>query len=391
MSMRFSNTRFGPPRFRCATAGMVLMVTASGAPAADCVDQHYYEGSSSCTVPSGMNVVSLRIDGAGGGAGGMASLTPGAEPEGASGGNGATVSGAMQVSPNDVLHLAASRGGQPGADGGAALGAGGPAGVGNGDGGMGGGGGQGGGGGGGGGGASSLTIASTDVWIRAGGGGGGGGGGTTPPQVGGSRSEALALTALCTSAALSAGDGAAVNLGVSDPSGGGGGNGGTFANAPSTLLQAAAAMPPAQGAGGGVSGDSCYSARGEFMELSVTGNSEGGRHDGDPAQNGGITLTFSFIPERTAQISAINALGATVQAPVDMPPGYAVSEYRVTCTSSAGDRVTGTAPGPMPSATIPMALPGGQTWTCALDATLTDAVSGDALKTLPTQRQSSHS
>ncbi|GAB2807592.1 hypothetical protein GCM10027276_05270 [Comamonas piscis] len=390
MSKRFSYTRSGPQCFRCATAGMVLAVTAPYALAADCVDQKNYMGASSCTVPSGMNVVSLRLDGAGGGAGGSASVMPGTDPKGGNGGKGATVWGAMQVSPDAVLQLVAGTGGLPGGDGETALGAGGPGGLGEGGGGMGGDGGQGGGGGGGGG-ASSLAIAETSVWIRAGGGGGGGGGGTALAHDGVSENKALTLTTLCMSAAPSGGNGGTANPGAADRAGGGGGNGGTFATAPTTLLQAVAGMPPAQGAGGGFSGDSCYSARGEFMEFTVEGNSEGGFPGGSLAQSGGISLTFSFVPERTAQISAINAMGATVQAPVDMPPGYAVSEYRVSCVGSAGDRVAGTAPGPTPTAHVPMALPDSQTWTCTLDASLTDTITGDALKTLPTQRQSSPS
>ncbi|WP_313332728.1 hypothetical protein [Comamonas sp.] len=383
-------------RTRYAAAGFALAAAAPYALAVDCEDAAYYVESTSCQVPQGMNIVNIRVDGAGGGAGGLAAPTLGLADGGAAGANGATVAGAMQVSPNAQLQFLIGTAGQQGANGSDTPMAGGTGGSGDGPGGAGGIGGDGGGGGGGGG-ASSLTIAGTSMWIRAGGGGGGGGAGPLGAEAGRPRNDSMPLTKVCTNAAASGGNGGNVEpITPNGPSGGGGGNGGTYANAASTALQAnsASQTPPAHGSEGGFTGDSCAPDRVEFLFFEASGNSRGGINaegtHSTPASNGGVFFIFGFDPDRTAQITAISSTGVSVQEPQAMPPGYAVNEYRVTCTGSAGGNASGSAPGPAASANIPMSLPGNQIWTCEVTTTLVDSTGGDSITTIPTSQQSSH-
>jgi len=207
----------------------------------------------------------------------------------------------------------------------------------------------------------------------------------------------MPLTKVCTNAAASGGNGGNVEpITPNGPSGGGGGNGGTYANAASTAVHANAASqtPPAHGSEGGFTGDSCAPDRVEFLFFEASGNSRGGINDkgthSTPASNGGVFFVFGFDPDRTAQITAINSTGVSVQEPQAMPPGYAVNEYRVTCTGSAGGNASGSAPGPAASANIPMSLPGNQIWTCEVTTTLVDSTGGDSITTIPTSQQSSH-
>jgi len=376
----------------CALIGASQQVQAQ-----DCVDEVYYTEATTCTVPSGMNIVNLRVDGAGGGAGGSPYPPLRLGYGGARGAKGATVAGAVQVSPGATLHLRAGMAGQQGADAMGVPTVGGVGGTGDGHGGA-GGGGRHGGGGGGGGGASSLNIAGTSMWVRAGGGGGGGGGGVLGFAEGVAQSAGVVQSDQCSSAASAAGDGDEVEpVSQGGASGGGGGNGGTYGDAPSTTHKAAAAnwTPPAHGSQGGTTGDSCYSAPIEELSFVAEGNANGGINaeaaPNIPAAHGGLSLIFTFAADRTARISAISETGATVQAPQTMPPGYEVGSYRVACTGSAGDRASGVASGPAATAHVPMSLPAAQSWACEVSATLVDSLGGETIETLPTTMQSSRS
>lgn len=396
MPMRLTPTRLGRfarRRWLGCTAGLLLACAVPQVLAADCEDGDY-ETSTRCQVPKGMNIVNIRVDGAGGGAGGTPSSALRLTDSGSAGAHGSTIAGAVQLSPDDILELWIGAGGQQGDNGAATPTAGGVGGPGYGPGGTGGGGVQGGGGGGG---ATALHIAGSAMWVRAGGGGGGGGGGSLGSTAGDASQSSLASSEPCLNAAPMGGNG-----GQADPatpagaSGGGGGNGGTYRNAPSSLRQAAAAstVPPGHGSKGGFTGDSCASTRVEVLFFEAVGNSAGGLNpdaaNRKAAQDGGIFFIFGFDPDRTAKISAISATGVVVQQPPAMPPGFEVSTYQVTCTNAAGGRVSGTAPGPSASAKLPLALPGGQVWTCELSATLIDPVNGDTIKTIATTAQSDH-
>ncbi|WP_460547617.1 hypothetical protein [Comamonas piscis] len=379
----------------CAT-GLLLVGAAPQVLAADCENLSFYTATTRCEVPKGMNIANIRVDAAGGGAGGMHASSLGPPDGGSAGAHGSTIAGAVQLSPGDVMELWIGAGGQQGDNASGTPTAGGSAGAGYGPGGAGGGGAQGGGGGGGGG-ASSLHIADSAMWVRAGGGGGGGGGGSPGSTAGDTSLSHLSASEPCLTAASAAGDGGAVDpLTANGASGGGGGNGGTYRNAPSTHRQGAAASTvlPAHGAEGGFTGDSCASNRVEALFYEAVGNAAGGNNANaasrKAAEAGSIFLIFAFDPDRTAMIAAISATGVVVQQPTAMPPGFEVSTYQVTCTNAAGGSVSGTAPGPSTSAHVPMALPGGQLWTCEVIATLIDPVSGDTLHTIATTAQSNH-
>lgn len=100
----------------CWGAGYALIGASQQVQAQDGVDEVYYTKATTCTVPNGMNIVHLGEDGAGGGAGSSPYPPLRLGHGGARGAKGATVAGAVQISPGATLHLRAGMAGRPGAN-----------------------------------------------------------------------------------------------------------------------------------------------------------------------------------------------------------------------------------------------------------------------------------
>jgi len=145
----------------CWGAGYALIGASQQVQAQDGVDEVYYTKATTCTVPNGMNIVHLGEDGAGGGAGSSPYPPLRLGHGGARGAKGATVAGAVQISPGATLHLRAGMAGRPGANAMGVPTVGGVGGTGDGHRGSGGGGRHGGGGGGGNGGTYGVAPSTT--------------------------------------------------------------------------------------------------------------------------------------------------------------------------------------------------------------------------------------
>jgi hypothetical protein len=313
-------------RHRAAAAALsaALLCCVAGAARAQTASFGYTGAVQNYTVPAGMGSVTLQIAGGGGGGGGADE-----NGAGASGGNGATVTGTYLVAPGTVLHIYVGGGGAQGYTSSFGHSCTDSAGAGGGSGGSGGfGGGTGGqagcsgysGGGGGGGAATVVTTASGTVLMVAGGGGGGQGGSwnsTAVPSVSSTAQGALPGSA----GGVGATDGASQDGG--DGGGGGGGGGGCpgGAGGPTHYDQTGTAYGTPSGAGASCANTSLIS------NFKVLGSSGGLGGAGDAASNG------SSDP----QSGTAGGAGSVTINPVAGPNHYAVSaaSSAVNCAPTA--------------------------------------------------------
>src|ERR1700689_4015692 len=91
-----------------ALVGLLAAPAAASGPA-QCLSNHKYKASTSCTVPTGMKKVTIEVAGAAGGAGGVGAVYPGG-----SGGSGSIVEGTYKVSKGQVLEITVGRKGTKG-------------------------------------------------------------------------------------------------------------------------------------------------------------------------------------------------------------------------------------------------------------------------------------
>ncbi len=313
-------------RHRAAAAALsaALLCCVTGAARAQTASFGYTGAVQNYTVPAGMGSVTLQIAGGGGGGGGADE-----NGAGASGGNGATVTGTYLVAPGTVLHIYVGGGGTQGYTSNFGHSCSNSAGAGGGSGGSGGfAGGTGGqagcsgysGGGGGGGAATVVTTASGTVLMVAGGGGGGQGGSwnsTAVPSLSSTAQGALPGSA----GGVGATDGASQDGG--DGGGGGGGGGGCpgGAGGPTHYDQTGTAYGTPAGAGSSCANASLIS---NFKVLASSGGLGGA---GDAASNG------SSDPET----GTAGGAGSVTINPVSGPNHYAVSaaSSAVNCAPTA--------------------------------------------------------